>query len=566
MSSRKNFIYFLISIFSLSSLIFIITTFIFKNNSNILRNLVIDKARTYSCDKAGSRLLDKYEGGFEEETGDGEESLNEAQQSIIDFIRDSSYSNIKPYLKRVAIFIIFLVLAFIFIILWITYCSCCLYNCRLFSKVDEPNKTKPLILFLISSGFSLLVIIFSITVLILLNPFFSRLNGLFCSILTLLNHLNDGLSPQYSPHASEWLGLPETAIKFDESEQEFQKIDFNAIDDLYEVVYNKCNLPENDCICKADGVLIDVDYNSFYLLIRIIFVELGLPSYIAKLIESKNIIDDTIIDIGEDIYDFLNDYGNKHIKNCFIAIFTLTLIIWILSLIFLCLYYFLKKEEFKIIYITIWNISMLLMIFVVVISSFYGVLGYVFKDFVQIVHYALSKNNLESDNPIIFNRKDSFLSNIIDKCANGNGVFLEVIEGGISDLNTEIQDDFQNTLNIINDITCASEARESIVKLYKLFSKATNQVLAIYEDLFHIRCNFAKNDKNIILNEMKSAGNRAIVISAFQFLIACFIGISILSGILLVHKYNFKSPFHKINDINININNDENNLNIYSHN
>ena len=566
MSSRKNFIYFLISIFSLSSLIFIITTFIFKNNSNILRNLVIDKARTYSCDKAGSRLLDKYEGGFEEETGDGEESLNEAQQSIIDFIRDSSYSNIKPYLKRVAIFIIFLILAFIFIILWITYCSCCLYNCRLFSKVDEPNKTKPLILFLISSGFSLLVIIFSITVLILLNPFFSRLNGLFCSILTLLNHLNDGLSPQYSPHASEWLGLPETAIKFDESEQEFQKIDFDAIDDLYEVVYNKCNLPENDCICKADGVLIDVDYNSFYFLIRIIFVELGLPSYIAKLIESKNIIDDTIIDIGEDIYDFLNDYGNKHIKNCFIAIFTLTLIIGILSLIFLCLYYFLKKEEFKIIYITIWNISMLLMIFAVVISSFYGVLGYVFKDFVQIVHYALSKNNLESDNPIIFNRKDSFLSNIIDKCANGNGVFLEVIEGGISDLNTEIQDDFQNTLNIINDITCASEARESIVKLYKLFSKATNQVLAIYEDLFHIRCNFAKNDKNIILNEMKSAGNRAIVISAFQFLIACFIGISILSGILLVHKYNFKSPFHKINDINININNDENNLNIYSHN
>ena len=51
---------------------------------------------------------------------------------------------------------------------------------------------------------------------------------------------------------------------------------------------------------------------------------------------------------------------------------------------------------------------------------------------------------------------------------------------------------------------------------------------------------------------MKSAGNRAIVISAFQFLIAIFIGLSTLSGILLVHKYNFKSPFLKINDININ--------------
>ena len=241
MPSRKNFIYFLISIFLLSSLIFIIKTINFKNNSNILRNLVLDKARTYSCDKAGSRLLDKYEGGFEEEVGDVEESLNEAQQSIIDFIRDSSYSNIKPYLKRVAIFIIFLVLAFIFIILWITYCSCCLYNCGIFSKVDEPNKYKPLIIFLISSGFSLLAVIFSITVLILLNPFFSRLNGLFCSILTLLNHLNDGLSPQYPPHASEWLGLPGTAIKFNESEHEFQKINFDYIQNLYHQVREKCD-------------------------------------------------------------------------------------------------------------------------------------------------------------------------------------------------------------------------------------------------------------------------------------------------------------------------------------
>ena len=98
MQSKKNFILFLISIFLLSSLIFIIKTINFKNNkkSNILRNLVLDKARTYSCDKAGSRLLDKFEGGFEEEAGDAEESLNEAQQSIVDYIRDSSYSNIKP--------------------------------------------------------------------------------------------------------------------------------------------------------------------------------------------------------------------------------------------------------------------------------------------------------------------------------------------------------------------------------------------------------------------------------------------------------------------------------------
>ena len=518
----------------------------------MIRNLVLDNARAYSCDKAGSRLLDKYEGDFTEETGDSKETLNKAQQSIVDFIRDSSYSNIKPYFKRVAIFITFLVIAIIFIILWITYCSCCCCNCCLFYKIDEPNKTLQLILFLISAGFSLLVIIFSIVVLSLISPFFSRLNGLFCSVLTLLNHLNDGLSPQYPPHASEWLGLPGTAIKFNESEHEFQKINFDYIQNLYHQVREKCDSPGNDCICNADGVDLFTDYHSFNTLIRIFFVDLGLPSKIAKLIESKNIIDDTIIDIGEDIYDFLNDYGNKHIRNCFIAIFTLTLIIGILSLIFLCLYYFLKKEEFRIIYIIIWNILMLLMILAVVISAFYGIIGYVFKDFVQIVHYTLSKNNIESDDPLIFNRKDSFLSDIIDKCANGDGNFLDIIGEGLSELNTDIQDDFQNTLNILYNNTCMNETRDTIVELYLSFSNATNQVLAIYADLFNIKCGFAKNDKNIILNEMKSAGNRAIVISAFQFLVAIFIGISVLSGILLVHKYNFKKIFPKSKDINNN--------------
>ena len=59
-------------------------------------------------------------------------------------------------------------------------------------------------------------------------------------------------------------------------------------------------------------------------------------------------------------------------------------------------------------------------------------------------------------------------------------------------------------------------------------------------ELFNISCVFAKNDKNIILNEMKSAGKRATVISTFQFLIGVLLAISILAGILFVHKYNYK--------------------------
>ena len=92
---------------------------------------------------------------------------------------------------------------------------------------------------------------------------------------------------------------------------------------------------------------------------------------------------------------------------------------------------------------------MLLTILAVVISAFFGIIGYVLKDFVQIVHYTLSKNNIESDNPIIFPRGNYFFSNIIDRCTNGDGHLLDFLGEKFSELNTSIQNDFQNSLNIL---------------------------------------------------------------------------------------------------------------------
>ena len=133
---RKNFIHFLISILLLSSLIFIIKTINFKNNkdSNKIRDLLLDNAKTYLCNIAGSRLTAKYEGGFDEERGDAEENLNKDQQSIIDSIRDFNYRNIKPYLKKVIIFIIISVFILIFIFIWIICGFCSVLNCGLFFR------------------------------------------------------------------------------------------------------------------------------------------------------------------------------------------------------------------------------------------------------------------------------------------------------------------------------------------------------------------------------------------------------------------------------------------------
>ena len=548
MKSRNNYLYFLLALFLTSSLMLVKKTNILQKikEFNIIRNLALDNVRTYSCDKAGSRLTDKYQGDFDEETGDPKESLSDAQQSIVDFIRETSYHNIKPYLKRVGIFITFLVIAVIFIILWITYCSCCCCNCCLFSKVEEPNKTMQLILFIISAGCCLLVIVFSIVVLALISPFFSRLNGLCCSTMTLLHHLSDGLSPQYPPHANEWLGLSETSTKFSESDEVLQDINYDKVDELYEIVKDKCAEEGAECVCNASGVDIEGDYGAFNL-IKFIFVNLGLPGYVGDLISSKKIIDDSINDTGEDIYDFLHDYGNKHIKNSCIAVFVLTLIFGILNITCLCLYYILKKEYFRIAYIVLWNISMLFMILAIVVSAIYGVLGYVCKDGVQVLHYAVSTNNLESNDPIIFTSKSSILSTILDICANGDGHFIDILGEGFSDLDEGLENDTQDTIDILYNNTCNNDTRDYIVRYYNEIYNVTSQILKVYADLFNISCAFAKNDKNIILNELKSAGNRAIVMSAFQFLIGIFLGFSILAGILFVHKYNLKKELTILN-------------------
>ena len=116
MKAMKNriFRYVLLTLCLTTSLMIIKKSNILEvlNNSINPRILFESSKKNYVCEKAGDRLADKYKTDFSEENIK-KERLSEAQQSIIDFARDSSYSNIKPYLKRCGIFIAFLVLAVI---------------------------------------------------------------------------------------------------------------------------------------------------------------------------------------------------------------------------------------------------------------------------------------------------------------------------------------------------------------------------------------------------------------------------------------------------------------------
>ena len=180
---------------------------------------------------------------------------------------------------------------------------------------------------------------------------------------------------------------------------------------------------------------------------------------------------------------------------------------------------------------------MFFMIFVILLGVVFGILGYLLEDGVQIWHYILSLENLNNEEPLVFDNNEEFISGIIDNCANGDGDFMDIIQEGIMVLSTFEKLFFQLTLFQLEEVDCSIVARDAMIEYYEVMLDRMDQAYNISSDLFDIKCSFVKNDKNIILNQINSGGNKGIILSTLQLLVGIFFGISILGGILLAHKY-----------------------------
>ena len=552
--TKNNFKYLLLTLCLTASL------FLLKHSnlkdSAFIRNLFSTQTKSYLCDKAGSRLTDKYTGGFNEER-DQVSKLSKAQQSIIDFARDTSYSNIKPYLKRVGIFIAFIVLAVILLFIWISYCSCCCCSCCLFGEGKASRKCQ-FICYAIAAFCCLLVIIFSIVVLSLINPFLKRINGLGCSAFYILDHIRYGLSPSYPNNANEWIGIEGIIDRLNYTNMEIknlrtQKDNFNI------------NNVSTDCKNKYN---IDIDKSSIDSLFNSSF-DIDFNEQIHDLDDALVDFDDAEDDIEDDVYDAMHDYVNKYTKIVFNIIFALTLVLGVLGLALLSLYFFLKYNVFRIIYVVIWNISMLFMFLAIILSAIFGILGYILKDGAQVCQYILSPNNLDSADPLVFSSNDKYVSDLIDTCANGDGTFTNIIqESGYITENIESYLGnitlYQNKINSINsDDVCTSNDKTILNNYYNGLIDISNGAINLTNNLTEIKCRFAKNDKNIILNEVESGGKRGVTLSAFSFLVGALLGISILFGILLVHRYKYDDNLkeninNKVNETLENLDNSNN--------
>ena len=531
-----------------------------------IRSLFEQETLNYVCDKAGNSLAKKYSNGYDAKIYETKKP-NKAQNAIIDFARDSKSKYIKDYLSRFRIFLAFLILDIIFIFFWISYCCCCCCNCCCFKTASPPSYKLRTIFFLISSIFNLFVIICSIVILYLINPFVKKLNGIGCSTFTLVDHFRDGLGTSYPQITNKWGGIPYIKTLLIDTNNKFNEINYD-VELNKSINYAKSNYSNLTNGTYIEKIISKVDFDllidDFYELVNSSLISLNFDDVIQNIDKTYDEFTKTEYDACQDVYDILHDHVNKYVKKVISIFFTITLVFGFLGLLFLILYYIAKYNCFRIIYVIIWNISMLLMLFSILISIIFGIIGFLIHDGMRVIQYILSEDNLNNNDPLLID-SNNFISDLIVTCVNGDGEFLRVIQE-----NQEIKNyldkfnlnlvNYNNIIYQLNQFQSNEKediAKKSIINVFELLLIKTADLVNLSSSLVNINCNFARNDEMIVLGEMDSFSKYGVAICALSFLVGILFGLSILAGILFVHRYKYEnenSGTSKITEIDNNAN------------
>ena len=520
----------------------ITTTLMLVKKSNILetfsispslRNLLDKSKRNYLCDKAGSRLMNKYKDDFKEEDPKVEK-LSKSQQSIIDFARDKKYSNIKPFVKHVAIFFVFIILAIFLIFFWISYCCCSSCSCCLFST-SGPSKCCSGIQFFITGGCLFLVIIFSIVNLALITKFYQRINGAGCSIHYFLDHVIDGLAPDYSKRSGEWQGIDGLINKLNYTKEEMEKIQIDTKN-----LNTKISDDPNKDQCKKDYETLKKQIDATSNMISSSFSVITTKETKSDMSDIDKDFGDANDKVGDELYKVMHDHTNKYAKKISQAIFFIVLFGSCFGLAVLTLYFCCEIIVMRKIYVIFWNLFMFLAILAFLYGGVFGIIGYIFTDGAHVSQYILSQKNLNSSDPLVFKSTDKNVINLIETCANGDGNFSKVIDGyvGVNEGQNYWKKNKDEYLKQKGEIDCGNDERtEKLKGYYDRLIVITDRALDLTYNLTSVTCRFVRNDKNILMNEIDGVGKYSIAMCVMSILIAIFLCISIVSGILLVHKY-----------------------------
>ena len=100
-------------------------------------------------------------------------------------------------------------------------------------------------------------------------------------------------------------------------------------------------------------------------------------------------------------------------------------------------------------------------------------------------------------------------------------------------------------MNKLRQLQCddsqGNQSKQTIIELYETLYGQANEIKSLGYKLINLNCGFARNDEMIILRQIDLASKKANAISGLCIVVGILLGISIIAGILFVHRYRFET-------------------------
>ena len=484
------------------------------------RKLLTDKDADRVCEKASETVREYFKTGTnppKEKKFDDDKPHIQAAINYIDK-KIELMEFVKKYIFHVLPVVIFLVLIPITIILWPFCIFCCLCNCCC-CCCCKGRKCQVCSFFIAAVCFGLVCLLSTIQI-ATTNKIFTNLSTTSCSIFKLVTEAIEG-QPESMP-IPKWQGIEglksiikqmsdavttatdtanteftEAQNELDESVEEWEELiehdDVNDIKDLtFDYNDHECSTSPGTVVfrditpyfIKEYGPVTQENTQLYYANKQFEEVtknaresikdasekmEKALKDGVAtQLNDAQTKIDDLgskFDDISEKFADKWLEYGDKvdihgkkYVKIAFSIIMGLCAILLALIIIN-CLMCCPLSCLVRILIHVLWNILYLLSIISFLLGTLTGLLGIIGKDGSSIVHYVISKKNLESEKPLLIGEGET--TNYINTCINGDGNLKEAFDIG------EIMDNLDDLYQIKDTI---AEYKKTIKNNNTLFT------------------------------------------------------------------------------------------------
>ena len=529
-----------------------------------IKRFLSDKSEIDICYKVGDSFESKYGNLDSEVINELKYSRND--EKLIDYFKDKSIINAFIYLKTFLVsysiaILVDIILIFVWIYSWSCFCNprcCCLGEkgccCHLSMYLT-------LIMFFVLICNGVIGVIFW-------NSLRTNLAEAGCSFNKIFDHIKNGFGEDYEK-SKEWSGFDGILKALRDSKD----IDTSELKDKYETI--------NECKNTATDKNLDKPCRNLKRGIEIINkID---SSSIQQLETSINLMED----FKMEFFDIEKNYKEGIIsKNdtlinlslLYLALFILIILIGTFGF-FILLSYTQKcpcSKCFLVFYLVFWNFEALVMIVSILIGICFGLIGSISKDLVSVSVFSTSPENLDSQNPIIFNKS---ISNYIDICVNKNPTLDEILNLTKTPIN-EYNDLIKIKENVegnINDLNNYGNKYDEIKSWLNKLNTIIDHVYTIYKDRINItdgslfdivNCRFIRKDLNIFIDIATNQLNKYLI--RFEFIFyssALALVISIIFGIIVIKRTYYQSEKHQkptIPDIadnynNTNINNESNN-------